>query len=149
MTSEATPTDTSTLQRVRLDKWLWAARFFKTRGLAVEAIDKKRIRVNDTPVKPAKDIRAGDVIEISQSDVIRTVTVRGVSERRGSATVAAELYLESEASVAKRLQAAEQRRLAPEPAHTITTGRPTKRDRRDTERLRRSGWNDRWSASLD
>lgn len=135
--------------RVRLDKWLWAARFFKTRGLAVEAIEKKRVLVNGTVVKPAKEVQAGDALEISQGDVVRTVTVRDVSDRRGPASVAAGLYAETEASIAKRLQAAEQRRLAPEPAHTITTGRPTKRDRRDTERLRRTEWNDRWSASLD
>lgn len=135
--------------RVRLDKWLWAARFFKTRGLAVEAIEKKRVLVNGTVVKPAKEVQAGDALEISQGDVVRTVTVRDVSDRRGPASVAAGLYAETEASIAQRLQAAEQRRLAPEPAHTITTGRPTKRDRRDTERLRRTEWNDRWSASLD
>ncbi len=149
MTSNAKPADVSAQQRVRLDKWLWAARFFKTRSLAVEAIEKKRVLVNFAPVKPAKEIHAGDVLDITQGDVVRTVTVRDVSERRGPATVAGQLYQESEASIAKRLRAAEQRRLAPEPAHAIAAGRPTKRDRRDTERLRRSGWNDRWSASID
>lgn len=139
--------------RVRLDKWLWAARFYKTRSLSGEEIDKGRVRINGQAAKASREVRAGDEIELRIADGIRTVRVLGVSGVRGSAPVAALLYRETEASVAARLAAAERRRLAPEPAHAQTQGRPTKRDRRDIESLRAGpragGWNDRWSASLD
>lgn len=138
---------------VRLDKWLWAARFFKTRALAVEAIEKHRVRVNGAQTKPARDVRAGDELEIAQGPVWRTVTVLGVSAMRGPAPQAALLYRETEASVAQRLAQAEQRRVAPEPALTLTQGRPTKRQRRDIDALRGQDgqapdWDARWSASL-
>jgi ribosome-associated heat shock protein Hsp15 len=139
--------------KVRLDKWLWAARFFKTRGLSSEAIDKGHVRLNGLPVKPSRDVKTGDTLELRIAQEIRTVVVRGLSGVRGPAPVAALLYEGTPASLKQRSEAAELRRLAPEPAHSQPLGRPTKRDRRDIENLRgappRDGWNDRWSASLD
>jgi len=133
---------------MRLDKWLWAARFFKTRGLAAEAADRERVRVNDLPAKPAKELRAGDRVALRQDGgVVRTVIVRGLSATRGPATVAQGLYEETAESLAARAQAAEVRRLAPDPGAALTQGRPTKRDRREIEKAG-GGWQ-RWSASLD
>lgn len=133
-----------TTDSMRLDKWLWAARFYKTRALAVEEIGKGRVTVNTQPAKAAKDIRVGDQIALRQGVVARTVVVRDLSNYRGPAPVAQQLYEETPESIAARQQAAEQRRLAPEPATAIEAGRPTKRDRREMAQ-----WNDRWSASLD
>ena len=140
--------------RLRLDKWLWAARFFKTRALAVEAIDKHRVRVNGAHVKPARELRAGDELEIAQGPVLRTVKVLGISAQRGPAPQAALLYAETEASAALRVAQAERRRLAPEPAEALTQGRPTKRQRRDIDALHGQhepatpDWDERWSAQL-
>jgi ribosome-associated heat shock protein Hsp15 len=136
------------MERLRLDKWLWAARFYKTRSLACEAIDKGRVQVNGMVVKPARELQAGDSVLLRNGPVSRTVTVLAVSDKRGPAPVAALLYQETEDSLRQRQQAAEQRRLAPEPALSLSQGRPTKRDRRDTEQLRQHDWDDRWSASL-
>ena len=125
---------------MRLDKWLWAARFFKTRGLAAEAADRERVRVNDLPAKPAKELRVGDSVAMRQDGgLVRTVIVRGLSTLRGPAPVAQALYEETAESVAARAQAAEARRLAPEPAATLTEGRPTKRDRREIDKAG-GGW---------
>ncbi|MBT9549943.1 MAG: RNA-binding S4 domain-containing protein [Hydrogenophaga sp.] len=140
--------------KVRLDKWLWAARFYKTRSLSAEDIDKGRVHVNGATVKPARELRVGDTVEVRSGPVVRTVTVRALSGVRGPAPVAALLYQETEDSVAQRLANAEQRRLAPEPAQGLTQGRPSKRDRRDMDSLRGRAtpggeWNQRWSASLD
>ena len=139
--------------KVRLDKWLWAARFYKTRGLSSEAIDKGHVRLNGLPVKPSRDVKPGDTLELRIGPDSRTVVVKGVSAVRGPAPVAALLYEETAASLLRRSEAAEQRRLAPEPAHAHPMGRPTKRDRRQIEDLRaappRGEWNERWSASLD
>lgn len=136
--------------KVRLDKWLWAARFYKTRSLACEQIDKGRVRVNDQVAKPSREVRAGDQIELRTGYDTRTVVVMALSSVRGPATVAATLYQETEASRLAREAAAEQRRLAPEPAAAIRQGRPSKKDRRDIDAARgRDGWNERWSASLD
>jgi ribosome-associated heat shock protein Hsp15 len=139
--------------RVRLDKWLWAARFYKTRALSADEIDKGRVHVNGQAAKPSREVRTGDTIELRSSDGTRTIVVRGISGVRGPAPVAALLFEETEASIALRVEAAERRRLAPEPAHSQPIGRPTKRDRRDIDQLRgRPGaapWNDRWSASVD
>ncbi len=133
---------------MRLDKWLWAARFFKTRSLAAEAADRERVRINDLPAKPAKELRVGDTLALRQDGgLVRTVIVRGLSAIRGPATVAQTLYEETAESLTARAEAAEARRLAPEPAATLTQGRPTKRDRRDIEQAG-GGWQ-RWSASLD
>lgn len=124
--------------KVRLDKWLWAARFYKTRGLAVDEIEKGRVQVNGQPAKPAREVRLGDRIAVRREAVTITVLVMGLSQVRGPAPVARQLYEETPESLAAREQMAEQRRLAPEPAHSLDTGRPTKRDRRDLERWRRS-----------
>ena len=145
--------DPTRSDKVRLDKWLWAARFFKTRSLAADEIDKGRVRVNGQVAKAAREPRVGDEIEFKAGYSSRTVVVRALSAVRGPAPQAALLYEETAASLLARAQAAEQRRLAPEPAHTITQGRPTKRDRRQLQDLRSSdrtpGWNERWSAALD
>lgn len=138
--------------KVRLDKWLWAARFYKTRALSAEAIDKGRVIVNGAPAKPGREVRMGDRIEMRSGPLLRTVEVRGLSAQRGPAPVAALLYQESEASVARRLEAAERRRLAPEPADSIAQGRPSKRDRRELDAWHRpspTDWNERWSAGID
>ena len=137
--------------RVRLDKWLWAARFYKTRSLSAEEIDKGRVRVNGAPVKPAREVRIGDVVELRSGSVQRTLVVRALSGVRGPATAAALLYEETAESVAQRLAAAARRRLAPEPAASITPGRPSKRDRRELDAWQKppANWNDRWSASLE
>jgi ribosome-associated heat shock protein Hsp15 len=124
------------MDKLRVDKWLWAARFYKTRTLASEEIDKGRIQVNGAVVKPARELKAGDSLELRSGPVTRTVTVKAISDKRGPAPVAALLYQETEESINQRLQAAEQRRLAPEPALSLQQGRPTKRDRREGEKLR-------------
>ncbi|MFC7411081.1 MULTISPECIES: RNA-binding S4 domain-containing protein [Hydrogenophaga] len=148
------PAHPPSTERLRLDKWLWAARFFKTRALAVEAIEKHRVRLNGAHTKPSREVHADDELEIAQGPVLRTVKVLGLSATRGPAPQAALLYSETEASVAQRLAQAEQRRLAPEPALALTQGRPTKRQRRDIDALRghpgehAPHWNERWSASL-
>jgi len=135
-------------ESMRLDKWLWCARFYKTRGLAVEEIGKCRVTVNGQSAKAARELRAGDSVALRQGPVARTVVVRALSNYRGPAPVAQQLYEETPESIAARAQAAEARRLAPEPATALREGRPTKRDRRDMDDLRH-GWGERWSASLD
>ncbi|WP_269497053.1 RNA-binding S4 domain-containing protein [Castellaniella sp. S9] len=125
------------LEKIRLDKWLWAARFYKSRSLAVDAILKGRVLLHGRPVKPAHEVAAGDLIRIRKDDPPIEVRVLGVSAVRGPAPVASRLYAETEDSRAARERAAEQRRLAPEPAHALTDGRPTKRDRRQMEEWRR------------
>ena len=122
---------------VRVDKWLWAARFFKTRSAATEAVLGGRVHVNDARVKPAKEIRVGDTVVVSVRAVRRTVRVTGLSERRGSATVAATLYDETPESIAVREQAALERRLA-RPVGSDLGARPTKLDRRRLDALRRA-----------
>jgi ribosome-associated heat shock protein Hsp15 len=133
------------MDRIRIDKWLWAARFFKTRSIAVDEIGKGRVQVNGQDAKPSREVKPGDTVTLRQGPVQRTVTVLGVSGARGPAPVAQLLYAETPESITAREHAAEQRRLAPEPALGITQGRPTKRDRRDIGRA----WGDRWSASID
>ena len=129
---------------VRLDKWLWAARFFKTRTLAVEAIGKNRIDVNGQPAKPSRDVRIGDELTLREPGMPpRTVAVQGLSHVRGPAAVAQQLYAETEASLQAREAARLARRQGIEPAQAIEHGRPTKRDRRQL-----ADWN-RWSASAD
>ncbi|MEW6466207.1 S4 domain-containing protein [Tibeticola sp.] len=135
------------MDRLRIDKWLWAARFYKTRALAVDEIDKGRVLINGQAAKPAREVKPGDTVQLRQGAVQRTVVVRGISAQRGPASVAQQLYEETAESVAARERAAEQRRLAPEPALTLTHGRPTKRDRRELGKAQ--GWGERWSASID
>lgn len=136
-----TPEQAST--GLRLDKWLWAARFFKTRSLATDEVGRGRVLLNGQPAKPSRELKLGDLLRLRQGVIEREVWVRGLSHVRGPAPQAQALYEETPASIASREHAAEQRRLAPEPAQTITQGRPTKQDRR-----RLVDW-DRWSASSD
>ncbi len=128
---------------MRLDKWLWAARFYKTRSLATDEIGKGRISVNAQPAKPSREVRPGDHIELRQGPVRRTIVVAALSDVRGPAPVAQALYAETEESIALREKAARERRESAEPALAIAQGRPTKRDRRQL-----ADWN-RWSASVD
>ena len=136
------------MNSMRIDKWLWAARFFKTRSLATDEINKGRIQVNGQVVKPSRDVKAQDTVVIRQADFTRTVIVMGLSPVRGPAPVAQALYEETPESLALRAKVSEQHRLAREPALSITQGRPTKRDRRDLQQASK-GWGDRWSASVD
>lgn len=135
--------DTDPTDRVRLDKWLWAARLLKTRSLAADEISKGRVLVNGLVAKPSRELRAGDRIEWRQAGVTRELIVLAVSDVRGPAPVARQLYAETPASLAAREAAAQQRRLGVEPALALTQGRPTKRDRRQL-----GDWN-RWSASIE
>ncbi len=147
------PSPPSPPEKHRLDKWLWAARFFKTRSLAADEIDKGRVKVNGQAAKASREVKLGDRIEFRSGRDTRTVNVRGVSGVRGPAPQAALLYEETAESLLARQQAAEHRRLAPEPAHALTQGRPTKRDRRQLQDLQGTdppdAWNQRWSASVD
>jgi ribosome-associated heat shock protein Hsp15 len=128
--------DQTTVGRVRIDKWLWAARFFKTRSLAADAVGAGKVEVNDERVKPAKLIQLGDTITVRLGPYLHVVRVRGLSERRGPATVAATLYEETAGSVAARAKLAEQLRMAPAAFVYEDKGRPTKRDRREIDRFR-------------
>ena len=110
----------------RLDKWLWAARFFKTRSLATAAVAGGRVRVGGQPVKPARDVKPGDEIEIAGGEVRWTVVVRGLNEQRRPAPEARLLYEETAASLARRTEQAELKKLAPAPGAELR-GRPTKR----------------------
>jgi ribosome-associated heat shock protein Hsp15 len=136
------------MDKLRIDKWLWAARFYKTRTLASEEIGKGRIEVNGLEAKPAREVKVGDIVSLRQGPFARTVVVKGLSGMRGPAPVAQQLYEETPESVKARNDAAQQRRLAPEPALSIEQGRPTKRGRRELDEAQR-GWGDRWSASVD
>ena len=127
----------------RLDKWLWAARFYKTRALAAEDIAKGRLSVNDQAAKPSRELREGDRVELRQAGGSRTLVVRALTRLRGPAAVAQALYEETAESIAQRLARAAERKLHSEPALAIEQGRPTKRDRRQL-----ADWN-RWSASAD
>lgn len=131
--------------RTRIDKWLWAARFFKTRSLATEALQRGQVQILEQDVKPSRDVHVGDVITVWQARIARTVVVKALSEQRGSAPQAQLLYSETEESQRQRALQAQQNRLAPEPAQAIPHGRPTKRDRRDLQKT----WDARWSASID
>lgn len=143
-TSARSPTKSSELTSLRLDKWLWAARFYRTRAIAVDEIGKGRVTVNAQAVKASREVRVGDVVRLRQGAVEREVKVAAISSIRGPAPVAQTLYAETPESIAAREKAAEARRLAPEPADTIVQGRPTKHDRRKL-----AEWDDRWSASID
>jgi ribosome-associated heat shock protein Hsp15 len=123
---------------VRVDKWLWAARLVKTRALAADAVKGGRVHVNGRAVKPSRDVRAGDEVEVTIGQVRRTVVVRGTAERRGPARDAALLYEETEESVAERERAAAERRAAGQSVVNLG-GRPTKRDRRRFEKTARGG----------
>lgn len=133
------------MDSLRIDKWLWAARFYKTRSLAADEIGKGRVQINGQDAKASREVKVGDTVCLRQGHTERTVKVLGISAVRGPAPVAQQLYEETPDSIAKRTREAELNRLAREPALSITQGRPTKRDRRDIQKV----WNDRWSASLD
>ena len=133
--------DTDT--RTRLDKWLWAARFFKTRALAADEIGHGRVSVNGQVAKASRELKVGDRVAMRQAGLERAVDVLGLSQVRGPAPVAQALYAETADSIAARLKAAELRRQGTEPAMAIEQGRPTKRDRRQL-----ADWQ-RWSASAD
>lgn len=137
------------MDKLRIDKWLWAARFYKTRSLACDEIDKGRVQVNGAAVKPAREVKPGDSVQLRIGPITRTVTVQAISDKRGPAPVAALLFEETPESLRVRQQAAEQHRLAPEPALSLAQGRPTKRDRREGEKIREGGWGERWSAAID
>ncbi|RZI43555.1 RNA-binding S4 domain-containing protein [Herbaspirillum sp. HC18] len=119
---------------VRIDKWLWAARFFKTRSMATDAVDGGKVRLNEERIKPARGVKAGDTLEIDNGSTEWEVVVTALSDKRGSATQAQALYSETERSIAERQKKAEQRKLFREPGETIK-GRPTKRDRRQLDKL--------------
>lgn len=128
---------------MRLDKWLWAARLFKTRSLAAEELDRGRVQINGQPAKPSRDVRVGDRLEIRRPGLVQTLEVRDLSAQRGPAPVAQQLYAETPESLAAAQAAQAARRMGTEPALSQAQGRPTKRDRRQL-----GAWQ-RWSASLD
>lgn len=131
------------IDRLRLDKWLWAARFYKTRSLAADEIDRGRVSVNGQPAKASRELKPGDRLTIRQGAVMREVDVLGLSRIRGPASAAQALYAETAESVTRREAAEQARRLAAEPAEALSQGRPTKRDRRKL-----ADWQ-RWSARHD
>lgn len=128
------PAEKTPLDKMRLDKWLWAARFFKTRSLATQAIDNGRVKLNGDRVKPAREVKPGDRLEVHLGEVDWTLTVRGLSMQRGPAPVAQALYEEDPASLVRRQQQVSDRKLAARPEAAIK-GRPTKRDRRQIHRF--------------
>jgi ribosome-associated heat shock protein Hsp15 len=123
---------------MRLDKWLWAARFYKTRSLAQGAISGGRVKLNASRVKSSHVLKAGDSVVIRVGDFQWDITVRALSERRGPAEEARRLYEETEASRAERQRRVDLRRWGAEPAAALK-GRPTKRDRRSLERVSEAG----------
>lgn len=133
------------MDSLRIDKWLWAARFYKTRSLAAEEIGKGRVQINGQDAKASREVKPGDRVRLRQGSVLREVVVHGISAQRGPAPVAQQLYEETSDSLLTRELEARQRRLAAEPALAIEQGRPTKRDRRQMDKA----WNERWSAGLD
>jgi ribosome-associated heat shock protein Hsp15 len=124
-----------TMDRVRVDKFLWAARFYKTRSISTEAIDGGRVRINGERVKPAKEVKVGDRIELRAGDAAYTIVVKALADKRGSADVARTLYDETADSMASRATQSEKRRRLADPAEQIIA-RPTKKDRRTLDRFR-------------
>jgi ribosome-associated heat shock protein Hsp15 len=120
---------------VRIDKWLWAARFFKTRGLAADGVDGGKVELNGQKPKPAKTVRVGDTVRLRLGPFEHLVTVRGLSERRGPASEAAKLYEEDAGSKLRRDKLAEQHRLAAQ-AFAYGEGKPSKKERREIEKFR-------------
>jgi len=125
------------VEETRIDRWLWAARFYKTRTAATDAVAGGRVHLNGARVKPAKDVRPGDTLDVTIGDTRREVVVVAVAERRGPASVAQSLYEETPDSIARREQRAADRRFA-RPLGADLGGRPTKQDRRRLEALRRA-----------
>ncbi len=118
--------------KMRIDKWLWAARFYKTRSLAADAVEGGKVTMDEARLKPAKAIGVGDMLQIRVGKFSYEVEVLGLSNKRGGAPEAQKLYRETEASLARREEIAAQLRAQPQPAFK---GRPTKRDRRDIARF--------------
>ncbi len=137
------------MDKLRIDKWLWAARFYKTRSLAVEELDKGRICINGQEVKASREVKVGDTLALRQGPLTRTLVVRGISSQRGPAPVAQQLYEETAESLALKAKAAEQRHLTSDPASSLEHGRPTKRDRRSLDKAQGKDWDSRWSASIN
>jgi ribosome-associated heat shock protein Hsp15 len=129
MPAEKTPPD-----KMRLDKWLWAARFFKTRSLATQAIEHGRVKLNGERVKPARDVRPSDRLDLHIGDFDWTIAVRALATQRGPAPVAQALYEEAPESLARRQAQVSERKFAASPEAAIK-GRPTKRDRRQIHRF--------------
>ncbi|HET6684127.1 MAG TPA: RNA-binding S4 domain-containing protein [Gaiella sp.] len=125
------------MEEVRIDRWLWAARLFKSRSAATDAVTGGRVHLNGGRVKPAKGVRPGDTLEVTIGDTRREVVVLAVAERRGPASVAQSLYEETPVSVARREQRGVERRFA-RPLGADLGARPTKQDRRRLEALRRA-----------
>jgi ribosome-associated heat shock protein Hsp15 len=125
------------MDEVRIDKWLWAARFFKTRSLATDAVLAGHVQMNGARVKPSKEVRVGDEVEVRIGTFTWSVAVTGLNDKRGSATVARTLYAETPESTKSREEQALQRRLA-RPLGAELGERPTKQDRRRLDALRRS-----------
>jgi ribosome-associated heat shock protein Hsp15 len=121
--------------KVRIDKWLWAARFYKTRSLASRACELGRVRVNGQPVKPARDVQVGEMLQVKNDSGEFQIEVLGLSDMRGPSPVAQTLYRETEASRELRQKTAEERKAMPR-FETSRVGKPSKRDRREIERLR-------------
>lgn len=130
-----TSSDHDEQQRIRIDKWLWAARFFKTRSLAAQAVEGGKVKLNDERVKAAKAVRVGDRLNLQLGDDEWIVNVAGLSDRRGPAEIARTLYAEDSVARDRRLAAIEKRRSRFEP-EPIAGGRPEKKQRRDLQRLR-------------
>ena len=128
------PTEKTPPEKMRLDKWLWAARFFKTRSLATQAIEQGRVKLNGDRAKPSREIKPHDRLEIHVGDAEWTLTVRMLSMQRGPAPVAQQLYEEDSDSIERRQQQAAERKFQVNPAAAIK-GRPTKRDRRQIHRF--------------
>ncbi len=127
------------LASIRIDKWLWAARFFKTRSLAQEAVELGRVRLAGQRLKPSRDVKPGDRLTVERGEERFEIFVEKISAVRGPAPVAQTLYRETDESREKRERASEMRKIAMEPASTIAKGRPTKRDARLIRRVQ-SGW---------
>jgi ribosome-associated heat shock protein Hsp15 len=121
---------------LRVDKWLWAARFFKTRSLASDAVSGGKVKVNGVTIKPAREIKVADRLDIANSETRWEVTVKALSDKRGPAPEARLLYEETQESVSAREVARESRQFVQDPAADIH-GRPTKRDRRQMDRYGR------------
>ncbi len=128
------PSPSADTARTRIDKWLWAARFFKHRTAATEAVDGGKVKLNGLAVKPAREVRVGDRLDITVGEDTRTVTVQAIADKRGSAAVAQTLYEETPESVAARERARALRKFAATPGADLH-GRPTKRDRRRIDRF--------------
>ena len=133
---DVTRKDTSETSASRLDRWLWAARFFKTRGIAADAVAGGRVHLNDQRTKPAKPVRIGDVVSIQRREMATVVVVRALAEQRRPAPEAMELYEETIESVTARARHVAERRVAAA-SRIERTGRPTKQARRESIRLRR------------